>query len=185
MEDLLRGMDGVVVYLDDVLVTGKTKVAMLHEVLRRMRQVGLRLRKDKCVFLAPSVVYLGHRIDSQGLQPVADKLQALQDAPNTCNVSELKLYLGLLTYYAKFLPNLSTVLAPLYKLLKTEEQWKWGTQQERAFKESKKLLLSSQLLVHFDPTLEICLACDASAYGISALLSHKMPNGTEKPVGVV
>ena len=99
-------------------------------------------------------------------------------------MSELKSYLGLLTYYAKFLPNLSTVLAPLYKLLKTEEQWKWGTQQERAFKESKKLLLSLQLLVHFHPTLEICLACDASAYGISTLLSHKMPNGTEKPVGV-
>ena len=186
MEGLLRGMDGVVVYLDDVLVTGKTKgehLATLDEVLRRMRQAGLRLRKDKCVFLAPSVVYLGHRIDSQGLHPVADKLQAVQDAPSPRNVSELKSYLGLLTYYAKFLPNLATVLAPLYTLLKSDEQWKWGRQQERAFQESRKLLLSSQLLVHFDSTLEICLACDASAYGIGVVLSHRMPDGTEKPVG--
>ena len=73
-----------------------------------MREAGLRLRKDKCVFLAPSVVYLGHRIDEQGLHHVAEKLQELQEAPRPTNVSELKSYLGLLTYYAKFLPNLST-----------------------------------------------------------------------------
>ena len=79
-----------------------------------MREAGLWLRKDKCVFLAPSVVYLGHRIDEQGLHPVAEKLQALQEAPRPTNVSELKSYLGLLTYYTKFLPNLSTELAPLY-----------------------------------------------------------------------
>ncbi len=186
MECLLRGIPGVVVYIDDVLVTGKTEeehLAALGKVLQRMSEAGLRLQKDKCVFLSPSVVYLGHRIDAQGLHPVADKLQALQEAPSPRNVSELKSYLGLLTYYAKFLPNLATVLAPLYKLLKHSERWRWSTKQERAFKESKELLLSSQLLVHFDPNLEIRLACDASAYGIGAVLSHKMPDGSEKPVG--
>ena len=71
-----------------------------------MREAGLWLRKDKCVFLAPSVVYLGHRIDEQGLHPVAEKLQALQEALRPTNVSELKSYLGLLMYYTKFLPNL-------------------------------------------------------------------------------
>ena len=188
MESLLRGMERVVVYLDDVLVTGRTEeehLATLDEVLRRMREAGLRLRRDKCVFLAPSVIYLGHRIDAQGLHPVADKLQAITEAPSPHNVSELKSYLGLLTYYAKFLPNLSTTLAPLYKLLKAEMRWKWGTKQERAFKESKKLFLASQLLVHFDPQREIRLACDASGYGIGAVLSHKMPDGSEKPIGFV
>lgn len=186
MESLLQGIPGVVVYIDDVLVTGQTEeehLATLEEVLRRMEEAGLRLRKDKCAFLAPSVVYLGHRIDAQGLHPEADKLQALQDAPCPQNVPELKSYIGLLTYYAKFLPNLSTVLAPLYKLLKQGERWRWTKEQERAFKESKQLIMSSQLLVHFDPRCEICLACDASAYGIGAVLSHKMPDGTEKPVG--
>ena len=114
MESLLSGIQGVVVYIDDVLVTGKTEaqhLTALDEALSRMREAGLRLRKDKCVFLAPSVVYLGHRIDKQGLHPVAEKLQALQEAPRPTNVSELKSYLGLLTYYARFLPNLSTQLA--------------------------------------------------------------------------
>ena len=127
MESLLSGIPGVVVYIDDVLVTGKTQeehLKALDEALGRMREAGLRLKKDKCVFLAPSVVYLGHRIDEQGLHPVAEKLQALQEAPRPTNVSELKSYLGLLTYYAKFLPNLSTVLAPLYRLLKHQEVWK-------------------------------------------------------------
>ena len=188
MESLLGGMEGVVVYLDDVLVTEKTEVehlVTLDEVLRRTEEAGLRLQKDKCVFLAPSVVYLGHRIDTQGLHPITDKVLAVQKAPSPCNVSELQSYLGLLSYYAKFLPNLSTHLAPLYKLLKNEKPWSWEKEQETAFTESKKLLTSSQLLVHFDPTLDICLACDASAYGVGAVLSHKMPDGSEKPIGFV
>jgi len=186
MESLLSGIPGVVVYIDDVLVTGKTEdehLAALEEVLRRMKKAGLRLKREKCIFLAPSVVYLGHRIDEHGLHPVAEKLQALQEAPRPKNVAELKSYLGLLTYYAKFLPNLSTVLAPLYKLLKRQEPWKWLAEQEKAFERSKELMMSSQLLVHFDPKLEIRLACDASAYGIGVVLSHKMPDGSEKPVG--
>lgn len=91
--------------------------------------------------------------------------------------------LGLLTYYAKFLPNHPAVLKPLYQLLKQREHWRWTQKQERAFKRSKELLLSSQILVHFDPSLEIHLACDASAYSIGAVLSHKMLDGSEKPMG--
>ena len=91
----------------------------------------------------------------------------------------------MLSYYSKFLPNLSTVLAPLYKLLKHGEPWHWTSKQTKAFEQSKKLLLSSQVLVHFDSALEIRLACDASAYGLGAVLSHKMPDGSEKPVGFV
>ena len=100
-------------------------------------------------------------------------------------MSELKSYLGLLTYYNKFMPNLSTVLAPLYLLLKSDVKWKWSKDQEKAFQKSKELLLSSDLLIHFDPSLPIVLACDASQYGIGAVLAHKMPDGTERPVGYV
>ena len=67
----------------------------------------------KCKFLAPSVMYLGHRIDQSGLHPLAEKVRAVQNAPDPRNVSELKAYLGLLTYNSKFFPNMATVLAPL------------------------------------------------------------------------
>ena len=175
----------MVVYIDDVLVTGKSEeehLAALEETLRRLKEAGLRLKKSKCVFMASSVIYLGYRIDAEGLHPVPEKVQALKEAPTPCNVSELKSYLGLLTYYSKFLPNVSTVLAPLYQLLRHDCKWTWSPQQERAFTQSKELLMSSQLLVHFNPSLEIRLACDASAYGIGAVLSHRMPDGSEKPV---
>ena len=112
-----------------------------------------------------------------------EEVQAVKAAPTPRNVSELKSYLGLLTYYGKFLPNLSTRLQPLYQLLTKDCQWKWSKAQEKAFQESKDLLQSSQLLVHFNPQLPIILACDASAFGIGAVLAHLMPDGSEKPIG--
>ena len=113
------------------------------------------------------------------------RVKAVQNAPSPTNVSELKSYLGLLSYYSKFLPNLSTVLALLYVLLREKECWHWEEVEENVFEASKKLLLTSQVLVHFDPSLEIRLACDASDYGIGAVLSHVMADGTERPVGFV
>ena len=188
MESILSGIPNVVVYIDDILVTGPnedTHLEALEEVLKRLAAAGLRLKRDKCIFMAQSVVYLGHKIDAEGLHPVPDKVRAVQEAPEPRNVSELKSYIGLLSYYSKILPNLSTVLAPLYQLLRKDQPWMWKQPQVRAFKESKDLLLSSQVLVHFDPNLEICLACDASDYGIGAVLSHRMSNGSEEPIGFV
>ena len=188
MESILCGIPGVVVYIDDILVTGSTNaehLAALEEALRRLEEAGLRLKKDKCEFLAKSVIYLGHVIDAEGLHPIQEKVRAVQDAPAPKNATELKSYLGLLSYYSKFLRDLATVLAPLYKLLKREEPWTGGTAQREEFQKSKDLLLSTQVLVHFDPELEIHVACDASDFGIGAVLSHKMPDSTEKPVGFV
>ena len=187
MESILSGIPGVVAYIDDVLVTGKSEeehLSVLEEVLCRIMESELRQRKDKCVFLAPSVVYFGHQIDSEGLHPVAEKVEAVQEAP----APQTRLRVEVLSWAADLLfkisANLSLELTPLYKLLKHNEPWHWTSRQKKAFERSKKLLLSSQLLVHFDPNLEIHLACDAS-YGIGAVLSHKMPDGSEKLVGFV
>ena len=106
METVLAGIPRVLVYLDDILVTGASHeehVSNLKEVLSRLQQAGLRLRKDKCEFMVSSVKYLGHIIDANGLHPAPDKLKAVKNAPAPQNVTELKAYLGLLTYYSKFL----------------------------------------------------------------------------------
>jgi len=186
MEQLLQGIPGVTVYIDDILITGETDgehLKSLEEVLRRLAKADLRAKKPKCKFLVPSVSYLGHQIDESGLHPLPHKVKAIREAPTPNNITELKSYLGLLTYYGKFLPNLSTHLAPLYQLLKHDSVWKWTTKHEEAFQKSKGMLTSSSLLIHFDPMLLILLQCDASQYGIGAVLAHHLPDGSEKPVG--
>ena len=127
--------------------------------------------------------YLGHRIDATGLHPLADKVQAVKEAPIPKSVQELKSYLGMLTYYGKFLPNLSSTLHPLYALLKKDTPWIWGEAQAIAFARSKDLLTSDRFLAHFDSSQKLMLACDALAYGLGVVLAHKLPDGTKKPIG--
>ena len=185
IDSLIQDIPGVVAYLDDILITGpsdEAHLASLKEVLLRLEKAGLRAKKEKCEFMVPSVTYLGHKIGTEGIHPLPDKIEAIEGAPRPTNVSELKAYLGILTYYGKFFPNMSTVLAPLYRLLQKESKWQWNSEQENAFKASKELLTSSQLLVHFNLQLKVILACDASAYGVGAVLAHQMPDGSEKPV---
>ena len=101
IESILQGIPGVVAYLDDILVTGSTDqehLAALEEVLRRLESAGLRVRKEKCHFMAPSVSYLGHKIGADGIHPLPKKVEAIREAPSPTCVMELKAYLGLLTY---------------------------------------------------------------------------------------
>ena len=104
------------------------------------------------------------------------------EVPAPCNITQLKSFLGMLNYYSKFLPNLSTLLAPLYSLLHKRTAWQWGTAQQTPFSRAKELLASSQVLVHFDQTKPLVLSCNASPYGIGAVLSHKFADGSECPV---
>ena len=185
MENLLRGVPQVTMYIDDILITGKSEeehLRYLAEVLQRLKDPGMRLKKSKCCFLLPEVEYLGHRISSEGLHPTEEKVQAVRSAPRPQNVTQLKSFLGLVSYNGKFLPNLASTLAPLYRLLQKRTTWSWGASQEEAFTGAKAQLTSSCLLVHYESQRELVLACDASPYGIGAVLSHKMDDGTEKPV---
>ena len=179
IESVLRGNPGVAVYLDDILITGN----LLETVFARLDKAGLRIKRSKCEFMKTSVTYLGHKIDEKRLHPLTEKVEAVTMAPKPTSVHELKSYLGLLTYYSKFLPKMLSTLFPLYILLRKDQPWIWKQDQEKAFNDSKELLTSSSFLVHFDPALLLLLSCDASCYGVGAVLAHRMPDGTERPIG--
>ena len=186
IDNLLQGIEGVVTYLDDILIAGSSEeqhLQMLDEVLGRLEKAGLRVKPKKCEFMRTSVTYLGHRVDESGLHPLTLKMQAIRDAPTPESVPKLQSYLGMLSYYGKFMPNLSSTLSPLYHLLKKDIPWEWGPEQERAFQESKNMLTAETFIAHFDPELPLTLACDASGYGLGAVLAHKLPDGSEKPIG--
>ena len=100
-------------YLDNILITGSTEqqhAEKLAQVLSQLQTSGMRLKKNSA-FLLPSVTYLGHIISAQGLHTKDSKVKAIVDAPAPRDVAELRPFLGLVNYYAKFLPNLATVLS--------------------------------------------------------------------------
>ena len=120
-------------------------------------------------------------IDAQGLHPTEDKLKAIQDAPAPTNVTQLKSFLGLILFYAKFIPNHSTLLSPLNELLRKDVKWRWSKKEDSTFRAAKVALMRSKTLIHYDETLPLYLACDASAYGAGAVLSHRI-NGLDRPI---
>ena len=127
------------------------------------------------------MVYIGHKIDGEGLHPTEDKLAAIRDAPRPKDVTALKSFLGLIMFYSRFMPHHSTVLAPLHNLLKKDTPWRWSKVEDDAFVAAKKLILDSQTLIHYDHTLPLFLSCDASSYGAGAVLSHQI-DGQFRPV---
>ncbi|KAG8172437.1 hypothetical protein JTE90_019371, partial [Oedothorax gibbosus] len=185
MEEVFAGVDGVLPYLDDIYITGTDMTShnlKLEEVLQRLDQAGLRLKREKCCFALPEIVLLGFRVNARGIQPTVDKVKAIREAPSPTNVVELQAFLGLLNFYGSFLKRRSDILEPLHKLLQKDVPWEWTAEHEEAYKASKGLLTTDDLLVHYDEKLPLILTSDASSYGLGSVLSHLLPNGKEAPV---
>ena len=184
-DNILQGIDRVQCYIDDIIVSGvddADHICNLEEVLRRLAENGVTVKMEKCSFMCKSIEYLGHVIDKHGVHAAPDKVKAVLEAPLPTNVQQLRSFLSLVNYYSKFLPNLATMIKPLNRLLEKNVKWEWSSECDAAVKVVKQKLVSAKVLVHFDPSLPITLATDASAYGLGAVLSHVTPQGDEKPI---
>ena len=185
MEQVLQGLPGVACYLDDVLITGKNDqdhLEHLGAVLQRLHARGFRLKKSKCVFMQFSVEYLGYQVDAEGLHATEGKVKAILDAPKPHNVKELRSFLGLVNYYGRFVPNLATEAHPLNQLLCKDVKWAWSKKCNKVLEALKEQLASQSVLVHYDVNLPLRLACDASSYGLGVVISHIMPDHSERPI---
>lgn len=185
IESILVGIPGVISFLDDILITGRNldeHKNRLFEVFKRLRENGLTVSRKKCEFFRKSIEYLGYVLSKEGMSTSPSKVSAIKDAPTPTNVKQLKAFLGMVNYYAKYIPSLSTIATPLYKLLKKEIVFEWSSQCKQAFELIKHKLISAPILAYYDPNLPINLATDSSNYGIGCVLSQVQKDGSEKPI---
>ncbi|CAH8585986.1 unnamed protein product [Schistosoma intercalatum] len=185
MDTVLQDVSGAAAYLDDIIIMGVDRVDLekkLDQVLTRIAEYGLRLRPEKCDFCIQKVRYLGFIIDKDGRRPDPENAQAVKTMPRPTDVPTLRSFLGLVSHYGAFTPNLHQLRAPLNNLLVKNVKWSLSATCQAAFDEVKKVLVSDLLLTHYDPSLPIVLASDASNYGIGAVISHIMPDGSEKAI---
>lgn len=185
MDQVLEGIPHVQCILDDMIISGKTDedhLNNLEEVLSRLHKHGLRANSSKCEFFKEKIEFCGHEISKDGLHKSQKKVDAVVNAPRPENVSQVRSFIGLINYYQHFLPNLSTLLQPLNKLLEKGSSWKWTPECEKAFVQAKKLITSDEVLAHYDPQRPIKLECDASPYGLGAVLTQVMEDNTERPI---
>ena len=185
MDTILAGIPKVACYIDDIIITGEDEeshLKNLEEVLKRLTTHRVKAQQGKCSFFGECIQYLGHIISREGIMPLPDRLQAILKAPLPKCAQELRSFLGFINYYRRFVPNLSSILAPLNDLLRVGAKWQWSDGCSKAVETARKQLAAAKPLVHFNPSLPIQLATDASSYGLGAVISHKFPDGTERPV---
>ena len=144
----------------------------------------MKLKSSKCIFLQRQVSFLGHVVSADGIQTDPEKIAAVHDWPTPTSISELKGFLGLVTYYRRFIPGFSAVAGPLNYLTRKEVEFKWGPQQESAFCQLKHRLMNPPVMTDPDfskTNSHFILDTDASTgHGVGAVLSQKQPDGSKR-----
>lgn len=186
MNTVLTGLQGMrcFVYLDDIVIYSHdlpSHIENLEAVFQKLRDNNLKLQPDKCEFLRTEVAYLGHIIGEDGVKPNPEKVKAVTEFPIPKNAKDIKSFLGLVSYYRRFIPEFSKIAKPLTTLLKKDIPFKWENQQQLAFDHLKHKLTSAPVLCYPDFTKPFTLTCDASNYAISAILSQGS-TGQERPI---
>ena len=179
------GKDFVEVYIDDVLIFSETLEGHLEHirlVLERLKKAGLKLKPSKCHFLRESVEYLGHLITPQGLKPNPKQVKAVVEFPIPESVTNVRQFLGLTSYYRRFIAQFAKVAAPLHALTRKEAVFEWSTECQRAFESLKAAITQSPVLSYPNFQVDFVLETDASVKGLGAVLSQQQDDGVLHPV---
>ena len=181
--DILSGIRNTFIYLDNVLCWGQSKEEckrVVEQILAKLQQYNVRLNKAKCEWLVSSVSFLGYLLDSSGLRAHPDKVRSLREAKVPQNIAELRSFIGHVNFYGKCAEHMSTVLHPLQELVNSGE-WRWTSVEQTAYEEVIQEI-GSKVLVPYSLDLPLRLTSDASQVGVGVVLTHLMPDGTERPI---
>ena len=189
MEVVLGGLlwKNCFVYIDDVLVCSRTfeeHLTHLQQVLSRLREAGLRLKAKECLFLRQEVTYLGHLVTPYGVTPDPAKTSKIQDYPRPVDVTQVRQFLGLASYYRRFVSGFAKTASPLHALLKKNAQFNWMTDCEDAFIGLKEALVHTPVLMYpqFNGQHPFILETDASTQGLEAVLAQQQEDQQVHPV---
>ena len=187
MEVVLAGLARTtcMVYLDDILVFGQDLAehnTNLEMVLTRLREAGLRLKPAKCHLARQHVEFLGHIVSSAGVQTDPKKLKAVNRYPPPTDVKTLRSFLGLASYYRRFVPGFAATASPMHALTKKDVPFVWTGSCQSSFERIKELLTSAPVLVFPQFDRPFILETDASGAGLGAILAQKQDDGSVRPI---
>lgn len=166
----------VVVYLDDILVYSKTPedhVRHLRTVFAALREHKLHAKLSKCEFFLSSLKYLGHIVGADGISMDPDLLSSIRDWPAPLNVHHVRSFVGLASYYRRFVPDFSAIAAALTQLTRNDQRWQWSENEQFSFDQLKHLLMTAPVCANPDMTGIFTLTTDASDFAIGAVLSQQ------------
>ena len=186
MEVVLSGLarDCCMVYLDDILVIGNTfeeHLENLNKVFRRLQEAGLYLKPKKCHLIQPVMEYLGYVVSAEGISADPKKVSILE-FPVPTNLKSLKSFLGLASYYRRFVQDFSRIAQSLHALTRKGMPYIYDVKCLEAFDSLKTLLTDSTVLAFHDLQLNFVLETDASKLGLGAILSQNQPDGSQRPI---
>jgi hypothetical protein len=186
MDMVLHGLayDICLVYLDDIIIFGKTFEEQMHRletVFQRLRWAKLKLKPSKCSLLQRCVDFLGHTVSQDGVSMQQSKIQTVTDWPRPTDVHQLRSFLGLCSYYRRFIEGFADTAAPLHALTGKSVPYRWGPEQETAFRTLKHKLTTAPVLGMPANEGQYILDTDASNVGLGAVLSQ-VQDGVERPI---
>lgn len=173
METIVAGLEGVVIYLDDIMVYGRSGEEhnrRLKALLDRLKSYGILLNQHKCQYNVTSLQFLGYDLSANGVKPTESRVHAIQKFRPPLSTSELRSFLGLVTYVGRFIPHLASKTDSLRGLLRKGVPFKWEDTHQRAFESIKQELSSVGFLGFFNPRDTTQLIADASPTGLGAVL---------------
>ena len=174
----------VLAYLDDIIVPSVTvsqMVERLSEVFERLAGAGLKLKAKKCSLFVKKCTFLGHIVSEQGVETDPEKIEAVQNWPTPTDKTAVRAFVGLGSYYRKYVPGFAKICRPLHRLAEIHSEFVWSEECEESFVKLKGLLTQAPVLAHPLPDDPFLLDTDASNFAIGAVLSQ-IQNGCEKVI---